>query len=368
MLKIARHHLEKDPKAADWLEVAALAVNVPSEKLAYAQKALTAAPANPRVLTTCAMLALQTGSRQEAVRLSTKAVQLAPQDGRACAVLAACVGGEKASELFAKAIQLSPNDYDVNNLAFTYYEQTMDEQSAEASLRRMTEHPGHASDAFVALAKYKRRAGDLNGAIEAYNKAIKLDPNSILALAGRSKLLAQLGKNDEAQEGFKKWAQLTPASAAATLQLAKGYFKAGKKAEAISSYSAAIKLANGNLPERVYATKQMAISPRDYKSCWIHRMEMLAQTGKPDEAIAQAALLIAVDPTCDAALSLHERIMMERKNYAEALNDLNKLIALDADVSEWYKARADAYDKLNKPDEAAEDRKKAGHIDKFGKI
>jgi predicted Zn-dependent protease len=78
-------------------------------------------------------------------------------------------------------------------------------------------------------------------------------------------------------------------------------------------------------------------------------------------------VLIAVDPTCDAALTLHQKIMMKKGKYGDAIADLNKLIALDSDVSEWYKARAEAYDKLNQPQQAAADRAKAAHIDKFGK-
>jgi len=43
------------------------------------------------------------------------------------------------------------------------------------------------------------------------------------------------------------------------------------------------------------------------------------------------------------------------------------LIELNPDVGDWYEARAEVYQKLNKPKEAADDFAKAKHIEEFGK-
>ena len=96
-------------------------------------------------------------------------------------------------------------------------------------------------------------------------------------------------------------------------------------------------------------------------------MDIESRLGYQELALADATEILKVDHACDAALSARQSLLLKKGRYLDAIRDLTRLIELNPDVGDWYEARAEVYQKLNKPKEAADDFAKAKHIEEFGK-
>jgi tetratricopeptide (TPR) repeat protein len=368
---MAEAALKLNPKSADWHEV--LALSLPRSKYQY-QQALTALSLNPscaRIMTTCAILDYQQGSTQEALRLAERAAQIDPNDGRTLAVLATCqslLGNQAESErLFYKAVKLNPRDHDVNLLAAAYFTHQANEAQAASAFQRLAETYPKSADFLVLRGKDKRSKNDLTGALSDFDLAVKLEPKNIAAVAVRAKLLTQLGRHKEASAGFEKWAEVQGDSAIAHLQLAKSCMNKGDFQKAILAFDRAIQLANEPNNATVYLSSQTGLSVSQYQLCWVKRMELCEKYGQADLALAQATTMLQAEPNSNSALEVRQNILRKKGRYAEAIADLTKLIALDNDVSDWYKDRAEAYQKIHKIKEAESDLARAKHIDQYGK-
>ena len=66
------------------------------------------------------------------------------------------------------------------------------------------------------------------------------------------------------------------------------------------------------------------------------------------------------------ALGIRQAAFRKVGKYKDALHDLNRLILIDPDLSEWHKARSEVYDKLGNKKEAAVDLEEAKQLDAKG--
>jgi tetratricopeptide (TPR) repeat protein len=363
-----RSELARSPSSAEWLELAAVAFPG-REAVAPAQKALTLSPRDGRIAAACALIAYRNGKLTEAEKMADKATQLAPKSGFAWAILAKCRGDMRDNEtdaLFAKAIAMSPSDYVVELFAAQYYEQIENDTEAEACLRRLIQSHPNAAEPIVMMAKFKRRNDDFEAALTYFDRAIKLEPGDRAAIAARAKMLEQMGQTQRASKEIKHWVAIAPDSAAAWYQEAKVLAKNGESAKAVEGFDKAIKLANAPQPPDRYLKTAKTLESRAYKNSWIKRMQLLVTLGQLDRALTQANAMLAADPDSDSVLETRAKILMKKGRYKDAARDFSQLIALDTDVSDWYRARAEAYKKLNQSRLADADNQKADHIDQYG--
>jgi tetratricopeptide (TPR) repeat protein len=373
-LSLARAALAKSPNSAEWNEVMASCLLAKEDVTAvkYAEKALALKPTSSRIMTTCALVWLHYSDRLRAHRLALHAIRTDPTDGRAYAILGSCYfstgDAMPAAEHFSRALELSPNDFDVNELAMEYFGHMLDDRSMECANRMVKNYPDSA-EAYCDRGKLKRGEQNPSQGLSDFDKAIALDPNVKSARFLRGKLWARLIRPKEAIADFDREMKQQPDSAPLHCRRASQLVKIGAKQKGLDDYNTAIRLANAPAvkSERIFAPSQRKMISKDYMRAWIQRLQLEIDLGYQGLALSDADQILKIDHACDAALAIRQELLRKKGRFADALADLDILVKLNPDVPEWYEARADVYKKLNKPQEAAADTAKAKHIDEFGK-
>jgi tetratricopeptide (TPR) repeat protein len=369
--KEAAAALKKNSKSAEWHELLAMAcltTDIPTA-MAESQKALSLAPTSARFMTSYAIVCLHALSYPQAVTMASRALKLDPRNGRAYAVLATYFfqknNDDEAQRQFSKALQLSPNDFDVNVLASDFYAKTLKQKETQACVERLVAKFPSSSRAHALMGKFRNDSNDPAGAAKEFEIAANLDAENGYAFNKLAKALAQIGKYKEAVAACNHYVELHPTRGAYFLRA--GFLAgAGQLQKALDDYNKVIAFAQPK-PGDVNPDGDNGFRLREYKICLIKRMELNAKLGHTDIAIAEANEMLKADSRSDVALQFREQMFRKQGRYLEALTDLNRLIEFDQDVPDWYKARADVYAKLNKPDLAAADLAKAKHVEAFGK-
>jgi len=373
-LSEAKAALAKNPNSADWLEVMALCLLARNDlsALKYADKALSLRPSSARIMTTCALLSLRWGNQKRALRLASRAIKIDPLNGRALAILGTCYYhlGEKdeATESFSRALECDPSDYDVNELAIKFYESTLSARSVECAERLVQSFP-NSPQAYFERGHLRRQLEHPSAGLGDYAKAIALDPNFKDARYYRAKLEQRLDLDKEAIVDFDKVVAISPPEASLYARRATSLEKVGQLERALADLNAAIKLSNppSQRNEHIFVPERNRASSKEYIGWWLRRMDIESRLGYQELALGDATEILKVDHACDSALSARQSLLVKKGRYLDAIRDLTKLIELNPDVGDWYEARAEVYQKLNKPKEAADDFAKAKHIEEFGK-
>jgi tetratricopeptide (TPR) repeat protein len=221
-------------------------------------------------------------------------------------------------------------------------------------------------------AHFKQANDDPLGAVADFGTVIKLDPTNNTALGKRARILANTGHKKEALAAFEQWQRAYPNFP--SVYFYKGRFEhdIGLWQQAIKDLQSAVSKSNGKeAPGNVYllpnpGTRSHSMDNKNYKLSWIMQTEILGQLGQADAALYDADQILRADPNCDAMLSLRQKLLRQKGRWADAIRDLDKLIALDADVSDFYQWRGEAYQHLNKKEKAEADLAKAKHIEQYG--
>jgi len=370
----AKLALAKHPDSAEWQQLMAQCLVIKNDPTAvkYAEKALSLKPTSSQIMATCSFVALENKNEARAFRLAAHAVRIDPSNGLAYAILALRENklgrAQSALENFSRAIELSPADFDVNELAIGYYEARLDDRSVECADRLVANYPKSAR-AYFDRARLKRQEQDPAKALPDFNKAIALDPKSE-ARFYRAKLLQRLGRDKEAIVDFNQNIAVSPQSTGLYLRRSTSLLKIGQLKAALDDLNMGIRLANppslGN--ERKFLPKQASLGSKTYIFSWVQRMGVESRLGYQELALQDANEILRVDPACDAALAIRQDLLRKKGMNDKALADINTLLKINPDVADWYEARAQVYQKLNKPTEAASDLAIAKHIEEFGQL
>ena len=157
---------------------------------------------------------------------------------------------ERAMDEYARALALNPDDAECRyNRATTLTDQAQGEPAREEdmraeSIREYTElvadHPEHF-EARYNLANVLLEEGDLEGAVEAYDGAIEIDPTSASAHYNKGNALKKLGRRKEALKAFKEAGRLDPSHSKCWMNAGNIYLDAEKYEKAIDSFQRCIK-------------------------------------------------------------------------------------------------------------------------------
>lgn len=110
----------------------------------------------------------------------------------------------RADEFYSKAAVLAPTSAPVlNEQALMHFEKD-DHRRARDLLDRSLGIDGRYATTFWLRANLRAAGGDLEGALEDYDRALAIDSNLRAALSGKGGVLAQLGRLDEAIEVNRK--------------------------------------------------------------------------------------------------------------------------------------------------------------------
>lgn len=119
-----------------------------------------------------------------------------------------------------------------------------------------------------------------------------------------------------------------------------------------------------NRPDKALAdlTRAIEFKPKE-KSHWADRARLLEHLKRFDEAISDYGQLLKLDPTDETYFFKRGKLYLAKGSYKLALADLNKSISLDPVPSATaYECRAQIYDKLGNSQMAKKDRLAAVNV------
>ena len=153
--------------------------------------------------------------------------------------------------------------------------------------------------------------GELDKAIEQYNKALAIDPHDSVTLSNLGNIYAQKGEFDKAIEQFNKALAIAPQQAITLSNLGNAYLNNGE-------YDRAIEQCN----------KALAIEPLRVITLSILG-NIYAQKGELDKAIEQYNKALVIDPQQDNTLSNLGNAYLNNGEFDKAIEQCNKALAID---------------------------------------
>jgi Flp pilus assembly protein TadD len=176
--------------------------------------------------------------------------------------------------------------------------------------------------------------GKYDEAIQAYDKAIEINPQDADAWYYKGTALDMLRKYDEAIQAFDRAIEINPQDADAWYEKGWNLGELGKHEEAIEALDEAIRL------------------DPNYASAWEDKGWNLGELGKHEEAIQALDKAIDIDPQYAYAWLIRGRVLYNQGKYDEAIQAYDKAIEINSqDADAWY-GKTLALDEQGKHDEA----------------
>jgi tetratricopeptide (TPR) repeat protein len=187
-------------------------------------------------------------------------------------------------------------------------------------------------------------AGRYQEAIEAYTKAIELDPNFALAYSDRSADYIYLGNHWQALRDCDRAIELDPKLAGAYINRGVAYENLGDYKQAIRNYDKAIEL-----------------DPK-IANAYNNRGFAYYELGDHRQAIRDYERAIELDPRYAWAYTNRGAAYGELGDYRQAIRDCDKAIELDPKYAKAYYNRGVAYGLLKNFEQAINDLKIAARL------
>ena len=175
--------------------------------------------------------------------------------------------------------------------------------------------------------------GKLDKAVDAFKKALSIQPNNADAYYNLGNVLHKQGKLEEAVEAYKKLISIKPDNAEAYLNIGNVLHEQGKLEEAVSNYNKAI-----------------SIKP-EYADAYNNLGNALKNQGKLEEAIEAYNKVLSIKPDTDTYYNMGNALK-EQGKLDEAVEAYNKAISIKPDYAEAYNNMGIALQDQGKPEEA----------------
>jgi tetratricopeptide (TPR) repeat protein len=215
-------------------------------------------------------------------------------------------------------------------------------QQGLADLSRETsQQPPSQPEFYVALGDAWRNSGKFQEAVTAFEEALKLKPNSIIALQSLAGTLKAMGELSRGQEVLRRASHIAPQNADIWFQYGLLDAQLGHTENALEKIQKAVTL-NPDLPE-VYTSLGAAFAGN-------------GQLNLAEDAARQA---LSIDPYDAAAYDVSGRVLDANGKTSEALYAFEKATRLRADYAPYLYnyalmlAHLDRLDDAQKPAEAA---------------
>jgi superkiller protein 3 len=312
---------------------------------------------------------------------------------------------DEALEMFDKALELNPNDAGFRvNKAIAFHLQGKKEDSKKAykeavainqDFSGILDFMGKAPSAAVraaapAVDPLQRLAAEkayddgaaylrlkaLDRALDAFDRAINMDPNNAHAYNAKAVVLTRQRKYDTAIELLDKAVELNPNDAGYHLNLAITYHLQGKKNEAKQAYQAAVdrdKTLYGQLEFIEGVTSGSAAVASSASG--VSTIQKLSSNKAYDDGAAYLRLK-ALDKAMDAferslaldsgnadAFNAQGVIQTKKRNYEEAIGLFTQAIGLDPQIGGFHFNLAIAYNLQGRKEDALRSYEKAVSLD-----
>jgi tetratricopeptide (TPR) repeat protein len=207
--------------------------------------------------------------------------------------------------------------------------------------RETSQQPPSQPEFYVALGDAWRNSGKFQEAVTAFEEALKLKPNSIIALQSLAGTLKAMGELSRGQEVLRRASHIAPQNADIWFQYGLLDAQLGHTENALEKIQKAVTL-NPDLPE-VYTSLGAAFAGN-------------GQLNLAEDAARQA---LSIDPYDAAAYDVSGRVLDANGKTSEALYAFEKATRLRADYAPYLYnyalmlAHLDRLDDAQKPAEAA---------------
>jgi len=171
----------------------------------------------------------------------------------------------------------------------------------------------------------KKNSNDLEGAIEDYNRALKIDPNYSLAYVNRGNANRRLGKYKESIADFDKAIQLKPENSMAYSNRGIAKANIGKSEEAKKDFDKAIEL------------------KPDYGDAYSNRGGILISMKRYEDAIKDLNKSLNINPLAPDPYTNRGIAKSQLKDYEGAIKDFNTVIGMQPQNTDAFLNRAFTY-------------------------
>jgi tetratricopeptide (TPR) repeat protein len=215
----------------------------------------------------------------------------------------------------------------------------------------------------------------LEEAIQAYNKALSIDPDNATACNNKGSALKEQGKLEEAIDAYNKAIFIKPDYAEAHNNMGNALQEQGKLEQAIDAYNKAIFIKpdyaeaynnmgialkeQGKLEEAIDAYNNAIFIKPDYADACYNMGNALQEQGKLEEAIEAFNKAISIKADYAEAYYNMGIALKEQGKLEEAIDAYNKAIFIKPDYAEAYNNMGNALQEQGKLEEAIDAYNKA---------
>jgi len=332
-------------------------------------------PGNGHILTTYAIVLAFKKKTEVAQQLLDRVLKALPKDARAHAAQG-LIAVERNDMDFANAeielaVKLNPKDPDVNSIAYQFYRKSINPKMAMATLDRWVQVKPVDIFALRNRADFSRVDDKFAKSVADCKAALAMNPHyddlrvvlihTLTDMKDYKGVIAEankiLGKDKMNHFFVLTWQRRGDA-----------YVQLKDYKKAIADYTAVLKIL-GDGDDTKYSSSIVhfdQVKQQCYLKTWLARANMYGKTGDVKSAMKSIDALLAANPREAGAMFLRARINMENSQYDAAIKDLNKLIASDPDVAEWYRLKAQTLRKMGKDADALKVEATLKKIERFG--
>ncbi|MEJ2011879.1 MAG: tetratricopeptide repeat protein [Anaerolineales bacterium] len=243
------HALQSAPKsAAIWKEAGEVALTTGdlASAEAWLERACTLAPADAACAILSARTALARGDHKSAVKRGQAAIRMQPENPEVLRgmgeILAADGKLDRAIQMYDMALKIAEDDPETRLARGKLLTKSGRPAEAAAELGSLVQAAPNHDLAWAGLAHAQLEAGNIDQALEASNKALKLSPRNVQHMLLLGKISRLAGHLDRALSVLSEAAQIAPAEAGIARELGKVYEIRREHSEALNSYRRALEL------------------------------------------------------------------------------------------------------------------------------
>lgn len=347
---------------------------VDDKAFACARDAARMKPSSTHILGTFALMLCEKKKYEEGIKIIKRAFDLNPKDARAHAIAAYLYKKVEdipaANSQMEEALKLDSKSRDVNYLAGKFYWEEIEGNKVEDCYKRWLKYQPNSVLAHYKTACYYKDSGRNEEAISECKKAIALNDKYMLARLLWQQIVFKQKRYKEAAELYTSFMKVCYQNQTTYWPRAQCYAALNEPQKAIDDYTKAIDYLTPNLAKEglVKLGKHMnKHEKKDQIKLWIERSQQYTKLKNHKKAIEDMNLLAAAFPNNPNIIYARAKTFEAAKQYAEALKDANQLIALDTDVSQWLRFKADLLKKMGREQEAKDVFKRADTLELNGK-
>jgi tetratricopeptide (TPR) repeat protein len=351
------------------------AVSIEQFHFDNARAAARLEPGNGHILTTYAIVLAFKKKTAVAQQIIDRVLKSLPNDARTHAAqgLIALERGDLdfADSEIELAVKLNPKDPDVNSIAYQFYRKSINPKMAMATLDRWVQVKPTDIFALRNRADFARVDDKFAKSLADCKAALAMNPKyddvRVVLIHTLSDLKDYKGVIAEANKILDK-DKMNHFFASTWQRRADAYVHLKEYKKAIADYTVTIKvLADGDDTKYSSSIVHFDQSKQQcYLRAWLARCDLYGKIGDVKSAMKNIDALLAANPKEAGAVFLRARINMENAQYDAALKDINKLIASDPDVAEWYKLKAQTLRKMGKEADAVKVESTLKSVLRFG--